>query len=139
MIKFEANRAGFFNVLLLAAILLPVVIYVMDRSVILERPFILLPLLVPAALLIWFYVGTEYIIQEHKLLYKSAFIKGEIDIQKIREISKGKTMWIGLRPATATNGLVIRFNTYDEIYVSPKDHSAFIDALKQINGNIKVV
>lgn len=139
MIKFETNRTGFFKVLLLAAILLPLIFYFMDRSVILERPFILLPLLVPAALLVWFYVGTEYTIQEHKLLYKSAFIKGEIDIRKIREISKGKTMWIGLRPATATNGLVIKFNTYDEIYVSPKDHDTFIGALKQINGNIKVV
>lgn len=138
MTKFETNRAGFFRVFLLAAILLPVIIFFMDKEVILARPFILLPAIVPAVLLLWIYFGTEYIIQEQKLLYKSAFIKGEIDIQKIREITKGRTTWIGLRPATATNGLLIKFNTYDEIYISPKDHEAFIDALKNINNNINI-
>ena len=47
-------------------------------------------------------------------------------------------MWAGLKPATATKGLIIRYNTYDEIYISPESNEAFIEDLKKINGNTQI-
>ncbi|NNU34071.1 PH domain-containing protein [Mucilaginibacter sp. S1162] len=90
-------------------------------------------------LFLWIWFDTYYVIQGKELLYKSAFIKGVISIESIYEIERNKTMYAGLKPALAMKGLVVKYNKYDDIYLSPKDADDFIAALKEVNPNINII
>ena len=70
--------------------------------------------------------------------YKSAYIKGEIEINKIRSILKGRTRWVGIKPALATGGMIIKYNRFDDVYVAPVSNEALIRGLLAINENIQV-
>ena len=51
--------------------------------------------------LLWIFFDTKYELTKSHLKYKSGPIRGKIDIYSIRKIIKGKTVWAGLKPATA--------------------------------------
>ena len=59
-------------------------------------------------------------------------------IPEIREIAKGKTMYAGLKPATASKGLIIKFGKYDEIYISPATNELFVSEILKRNPEIVV-
>ncbi len=89
--------------------------------------------------LIWAQFSTKYELTDQELIYQSGPIKGKIEIKRIREIIKGKSLWVGLKPAIARKGLIIKYNKYDEIYISPEYNEIFIDKIKEINPNINLV
>jgi hypothetical protein len=90
-------------------------------------------------LFIWMLYNTYYVIKDNQLFYRSAFLKGAISIDAIYEIERNKTMYSGLKPALATKGLIVKYNKYDDIYLSPKDTDGFVEVLTQINPAIKIV
>ena len=95
--------------------------------------------LAPTGLLIWTWFDTYYIINEEKLFYKSAFIKGSIPINAIHEIVKHKGLYSGgLKPALSLKGLVVKYNRYDDMYISPEKADEFITELQKINPDIKI-
>lgn len=87
----------------------------------------------------WMLYDTYYMVEEDQLLYKSALLKGAIPIHSIAEIDKNKRKFSGLKASLSTKGMVIRYNKWDDIYISHKDPDQFISALKSINPNIKTV
>ena len=89
-------------------------------------------------LLFWLYFGTEYELSDTELKYKSGPISGKIKTEEITEIIKAKTHWSGLKPATANNGLVIRYRKFEEIYISPETNEIFINKILEINEKIKI-
>lgn len=97
---------------------------------------LLIVLLVVTYLL--FTLNTKYKLSKTKLHYKSGFIRGEIEINTITEITKGKTLWLGTKPATALKGLIIKYNKYDELYISPKTNDSFIAEILKFNSDIKI-
>lgn len=99
--------------------------------------YILLPALLPFVLLIWIYSTTVYYLDSQYFYYQSAFLKGKIEVDKIKEIKQNTTLWSGVKPALATKGLIIKFG-YDEIYVAPKSNEQLTQALLKINSNIIV-
>jgi hypothetical protein len=88
--------------------------------------------------LLWTIFDTHYVISDNKLHYKSALLKGSIEISSIVEITRNRTMFAGLRPATATKGIIIRYNKWDDIYMSPANADAFVQALMVANPAIKL-
>jgi hypothetical protein len=95
--------------------------------------------LVPAGVLTWIWFDTYYIIKDEQLFYKSAFIKGSIPVSAIHEIKKHKGLYSGgLKPALSMKGLVVKYNRYDDMYISPEKTDEFIAELQKINPNIKV-
>ena len=88
--------------------------------------------------LLWIFFDTKYELTKSHLKYKSGPIRGKIDIYSIRKIIKGKTLWAGLKPATAKNGLIIKYNKYDEIYISPKTNDTFIAKILEFNLEIEI-
>jgi len=135
---YKANRKGFINYLLIGSVILPIVIFFLDKNTFLEKPFILLPLLSPLILIFWIYFDTSYKIENNELIYRSGFLRGKIGIPSINEILKGKTMWSGIKPALAKNGLIIKFNKYDEIYIAPENNNELISDLLKVNSEIKI-
>ena len=136
---YKPNRKGFINYLLIGFILLPIAIFFLDKNTFFAQPYILLPLLVPLILTLWIYFRTSYKIDNNKLIYRSGFFKGEIDISTIKEIVKGKTMWSGVKPAMAKNGLTITLNKYPRrIYIAPENNEEMISDLLKINSDILI-
>ncbi|MGV8879713.1 MAG: PH domain-containing protein [Sphingobacteriaceae bacterium] len=135
---YKANRKGLINYLLIGSILLPIAIFFLDKDTFTEKPFILLPILSPLVLVCWIYFDTFYKIEKNLLIYRSRFLRGKVEVSMIKEILKGKNMWSGIKPALARNGLIIKFNQYDEIYIAPESNNELISDLLKINSEIKV-
>jgi len=127
------------KILIIGFTLLPIIIFFIDLKVFRENPFPLLILYLPLSILLWIYFDTYYIIDGQKLKYHSAFIKGEIEINTIKKIVKGKTVWVGIKPALASKGLIIKFKKFDEIYISPISNEMMISDLIEINPNINII
>ena len=66
------------------------------------------------------------------------FIVNErIEISKIKKIEK--TNSILSSPALSLDRIAIKFNKFDEVYISPKEKQAFVDDLLKVNPDILVV
>lgn len=92
-----------------------------------------------AIVLLVFFISktTRYIINENQLIVKSFWIVNEkIDISKIRKIEKSNSILSS--PALSLDRIVVRFNKYDEIYLSPKGKQLFIEDLLSVNPDIEV-
>jgi hypothetical protein len=135
---YKANKKGFITYLLIATVIFPIVIFILDKHTLTEKPYILLPLMSPLTILFWIYFDTFYKIENKELIYRSGFIRGKIEISSIKEIQKGKTMWSGIKPALARHGLIIKFNKYDEIYIAPENNNELISDLLKLNSEIKI-
>jgi hypothetical protein len=88
--------------------------------------------------LIWTYKTTFYKIENTDLYWKSGPFKGKIDINNINRIEYHKgivvpTIW---KPALSHIGLIITYNKYDDIYISPEKQQEFIATLQHLNPNI---
>jgi hypothetical protein len=59
-----------------------------------------------SVLLLLVFFGTNYeLTKQNGLVYKSGPIRGKIATERITEIIKVRTLWVGLKPTTARNGL----------------------------------
>ena len=97
------------------------------------------PLLIVVGFLLWLYFGTNYeLTKENGLIYKSGPIIGKISVDRITEIIKGKSLWAGLKPATSRKGLIVKYDKYNEVYISPKTNESFIKKILELNGQIKI-
>lgn len=80
---------------------------------------------------------TRYIINENQLIVKCMFIVNErIEINKIRKIEK--TSSILSSPALLIDRIAVRYNKFDEVYISPKEKQLFVEELLKINPEIEV-
>ena len=80
---------------------------------------------------------TQYIINENQLIVKSTWIVNErIDISKITKIEKSNSILSS--PALSLDRLLVRYNKYDEVLISPKEKKEFIDELLKINPAIEI-
>jgi len=91
------------------------------------------------AYLTWMWFDTYYIIEDSKLLYKSALLSGSICIDSIFEVTRSTYQYSGKKPSLAYHGLVVKYNRWDDIYLSPKQLEQFTSALKVINPKITVI
>jgi hypothetical protein len=100
--------------------------------------WMVIPFLIIAALLLWIYCGTHYQLTDTELIYRSGPLKGKIPLKQIREIVIGKTLYVGIKPATAGKGLIIKFGKYDEIYISPSSNDVFLSEILKRNPAIVI-
>jgi len=89
-------------------------------------------------LLIWIYFVTYYKLTGEYLFYRTGPISGKIKIDSISEVIIGTGMFAGFKPATGSNGLILKYNRWDEIYISPETNEKFIDEILNLNNNILV-
>jgi hypothetical protein len=81
------------------------------------------------------------VIKNNNLYYRSGPFRGRIAIEKIRKIEyfSGYLNPTTVKPALDFKGYIISYNSFDDMYVSPKKANIFIEELLKINPNIKVV
>lgn len=95
-------------------------------------------ILICAIILLWVLLDTKYVIDHSNLYYYSGPIRGKIDIFNINTIEQQKGWFVNssLKPALGNNGFIIKYNKFDDIYVSPRDKQRFVEALLDLNPQI---
>lgn len=80
---------------------------------------------------------TEYSISENSLNIKSGFlVNKKIDVKSIRRIESSKSMITA--PALSRDRILLRYNKFDDILISPKEKEQFVKHLLTINPDIEV-
>jgi hypothetical protein len=100
-------------------------------------PIIILSLVI--SLVIWTLLDTRYVIKRGFLFYRSGPFRGRIDIKKIQTIKhfSGLYVPVNMKPALDTNGFIITYNnSFDDVYVSPKEGDNFLKELLKVNPDI---
>ncbi|UKT62916.1 PH domain-containing protein [Pedobacter mucosus] len=141
-ITFKSTRSKFFSIVVIITVLGLTGICISQ----LFNPDKGLPIHIPIqiicwlciAFLLWVFFETKYQIDNNYISYKCGPIKGKIEINKIEEITVGQKIFVGFIPATGSNGLVIKYNRWDEIYISPNTNEDFIEAILKVNSSIKI-
>lgn len=93
------------------------------------------------SMIIWILLDTKYSIDEEILYFYSGPFRGKININSIRKIEhhSGLIVPVTYKPALDTKGLILYYNSFDDIYISPKEVNVFLEELLKINPNITVV
>lgn len=137
--KFSSRKSIFFSVLIFgtAVFLIGFSVFGIAFNWIEQADsWMVIPFTIIAALLLWIYFGTYYQLTDTELIYRSGPLRGKIPLNQVREIVKGKTLYFGIKPATAGKGLIIKFRKYDEIYISPNSNDSFISEILKRNPEI---
>lgn len=85
-------------------------------------------------LLIWLWFGTNYRVENEYIEIKHGPFREKLPIQDINHISKKKSVLT--TPALAIDRVLLKYGTYGEIMVSPKNEKEFIDLLLNKNPRI---
>ncbi len=125
----------------LIAIGLTIVIFIKKPDAQEPSIYIFYAIIIPiVALLIWILLDTKYILKENKIFYNSGPFRGTIAIKSIRKIQhhSGIIVPVTFKPALNTKGLIIHYNSFDDIYISPKQEELFLEELLKVNPNIQI-
>lgn len=140
--KFESKKDVFFSITILGIsglLLVLIIAGFLNNKMETSEYWVLSVVLAVLALILSLFFNTRYqLTKENGLIYQSGPFKGKISIDRITKVEKGKTLWVGLKPATARKGLIIKYDKYNEIYISPKTNESFIKKLLELNPNIVI-
>lgn len=139
--KFNSRKDALFStvILLSNSLVIAIIIFGLQKDNLGPLEYLMMLLLVSlVGLLFWIFFGTCYSLTNTSFFYRSGPFKDEIALNSITEIIKDKTLWIGMRPATARKGLIIKYNKYDEVYISPNTNARFIQEILSLNKDIKI-
>lgn len=138
--KFDSKKDILFSIIILGinAILIGITIVgIIYGEMEKDEYWSLILIIAVVGLLFWLYYGTYYkLSKDDGFIYRSGPFYGKINTERITEIIKGKTLWVGFRPATARKGLIIKYDKYNEIYISPKTNETFIGKILELNNKI---
>ncbi len=80
---------------------------------------------------------TTFTISEIETLdCKMLFFKKQIPIKNIRKIERANGLYVGWKMNTSWNCLVVHYNKYDELLISPEKEVEFITELTRLNTSI---
>lgn len=93
------------------------------------------------ALLVWIILSTKYTLIKNELKWQSGPFYGKIDVRKIRKIEQHKGLIIPtfMKAGLSERGIIITYNQYDDLYISPENLTEFIDDLQKIKPEIEVI
>jgi|26BtaG_2_1085354.scaffolds.fasta_scaffold00026_62 hypothetical protein len=117
-----------------------IVVSWMDSSMVTALKFWLTFLLVVlSGFMLWIYRQTSYEITPEELKYQFGPLVGKIKIDRIHSLEVNKTLWAGTnKPATALKGIIVKYNKFDEIYISPSTNETFVEELLKVKPDIQV-
>jgi hypothetical protein len=79
-----------------------------------------------AILFISLYKSTYFRLDQHNLFCKSLIFKKEIPYSSIRKVEKQQGIYAGVKFSTAWKGIIVHYNKYDELLISPENEEIFI-------------
>jgi hypothetical protein len=139
--KSSKHPAGIvvFYVIISLFILIPVFVG-MDK----EEEYVWIPLLIcwsSAALFWWIVTKTYYEIEDNLIKYYSGPFRGKINIQSIRKIEYHDGWYIPSinKMSLDKKGLMVYYNKFDDIFISPADMDRFISKILDKNPEIVMI
>lgn len=119
--------------------ILPVISYLMGDEEDLWIPFIIC--WGCAALLWWIGAKTYYIVNDTQIKYVCGPIRGKIEINSIRKIEKHDGWYIptSYKISMDKKGVILYYNRFDDIFLSPKDVEGFISKILDKNPQILII
>jgi energy-coupling factor transporter transmembrane protein EcfT len=117
-----------FVLLLYSGISLFTIIYEDDYSVIWVFLIVLTFL---ALLFISIYKTTYFRLDQHNLFCKSLIFKKEIPYSSIRKVEKQQGIYAGVKFSTAWKGIIVHYDKYDELLISPENEEFFISKIQE--------
>ncbi len=120
----------------LAAFSSPAIVWGM--MLVLPHVALLIIALVLTVLFTWMWFDAGYLLDDEFLRYRFGPVRGKIPIEKIKEVTPGVRTFAGIRPGLTFVYLQIRYNVYDDIFISPVEESKLIEELKSKNPDIVV-
>lgn len=111
------------------------IVYEKDYSVIWQFSSVLTFL---AFLFFSIYKTTYFRLDDDYLFCRSLVFTKRIPYSSIRKVEKQKGIYAGIKFSTAWKGLVVHYNKFDEILISPENDEFFIEKLNekiQSSGN----
>ena len=117
-----------FVLLLYSGISLFTIIYEDDCSVIWVFLIVLTFL---ALLFISIYKTTYFRLDQHNLFCKSLIFKKEIPYSSIKKVEKQQGIYAGIKFSTAWKGIIVHYNKYDELLISPENEEIFIAKIQE--------
>lgn len=93
-------------------------------------------------LAIFFYAlkqTTDYTFKQDVLYCRSVIFHKSLPYSSIRKIEIGTKLYGGLKFSTSLQGLVIHFNKFDDLFISPENPELFIEKLLVLNPDITII
>ena len=118
---------------------LPILVYFDDKGGKLPSVIMFGIIATIAAFIFSLPATTQYTFEKESLNCRSSFLKRDIPYSSITKIERHKGLYAGWKFSLSSKGLLINYNKYDELYISPKDQNQFIRDLQEKNTAIKVV
>lgn len=97
-------------------------------------------ILVLTCFIIHAFKNAFYQIENTILKYKCGVFHGKIDIQKIKKIEINNSIFVQaiFKLGWSHKGIIITYNNYDDLFISPENRNEFIAHLKEINPEIRI-
>lgn len=136
MIKKYRSKVSFTLVLVMTLVFLwPILLTAFTLGVSVKLVVIGFLLLLLYVFFLHMFFTTLYIIHDNKLKIKCGFLNyDEIDIRTIKEISKISN--IVSAPAASFDRVEIKYGTFEEVIISPKNKMEFAQHIVSINPKI---
>lgn len=137
--KFNSRKDTLFTLIIfgvLSFVIVLIITGILKDEMAPEEPWVMIPVSLIIGLVLWLYFGTRYELNQNEFIYRYGPFSGKVSIHRIREVVKGKTVYVGFRPATARNGLIIKYDTYGALYISPETNDSFIKRLLELKSDV---
>ena len=90
----------------------------------------------------FFYVlkrTTDYTFKQDVLYCRSVIFHKSLPYSSIRKIEVGTKLYGGLKFSTSLHGLVIHYDKFDDLFISPENPELFIEKLVALNPSITII
>ena len=91
---------------------------------------------------IFFYIlkqTTDFTFRQDVLYCRSLIFHKSLPYSSIRKIEVGTTLYAGLKFSTSLHGLIIHYNKFDDLFVSPENPELFMEKLIALNPSIIII
>lgn len=135
---FISKRDGFYTFLIWGGIVVGILtmIYPIFSTLSILNVFLLFIGLIIIGWLIWLWFSTGYLVENNTLKMLVGPFKQTIDIQRIKKITKERS--IVTSPALAVDRLIIQYGHCKYVSISPKKEYEFIKLLLSKNPHIQI-
>ena len=92
-----------------------------------------------SCLFIAIYKTTFFRLDENYLFCKSLIFTKKIPYSSIRKVEKQQGIYAGIKFSTAWKGLVVHYNKYDELLISPENEEIFLEKINEQMEAIRIL
>jgi len=82
--------------------------------------------------LVYIPCSTYFVVTETHLVCSSFYFwKVVVSYDKIRKVERQKGLFVGWKMATSITGLILTYNKYDELFISPEKEELFMELINE--------